>query len=647
MPKGEALGDRKSPSPRLNTSVGRGSIHATAALLGAQRRWRASREGGLLDDGDRTASASGPISAAPGAWPMPPVHLEDPEWSRAALGLLAGATGSAPAAMVLEAEQISLHMIRGRAEAAAPFMALDRYTWALSRRSGALAALPSTPTIVAASRRSALVTVWNRDASRCLVDLVGCGAVALEGPPVAVGATLSDIVVELASRRWCDLDELIVVGFGTELLGFEGVKCVPDVAAAREALVAGTQSAAEAAGRRRERSRCLVVAPPTHRTRDQVNPLQPLLELVHAMPHTGMICCDPSLRGLGGVWRLKSHRQAMDLSLRRSGGARVLAPPAATGAELGRAGGTGAEIVRLPGGADDDSDTPRDVSAETSPTRALTTETPGGVSATSNSGSAMRTSALSRRIFTTQPPVLPKVLVHVLGPVNIVGTTQSIDRRPRVSELITYLAFHPEGCTSEAVAAALWPERRVSAQTVANRMSEARQALGYADDGIPILRRVSNRHVLSDHLRTDWTEFDSMTGGDSGSSEWTAALEMVRGRPFDGLPDGGWTILEGLSAWIAGRIVDVACKAASRHLDSGAVGEAEKAVRVGMMADPWDERLYRMLMVVHHVAGNRGGVELAVRSLARMLDWNGNPLDIVHPDTAQLYRELQESRVAR
>ena len=115
---------------------------------------------------------------------------------------------------------------------------------------------------------------------------------------------------------------------------------------------------------------------------------------------------------------------------------------------------------------------------------------------------------------------------------------------------------------------------------------------------------------------------------------------LVRGRPFSGLAKGEWTVLEGFSATIESRIVDVAIRLAEHLLELGDLFGAEWALRRGLTAAPWDERLYRLLMTVADAAGNRGGVESALRSLGQALDWGGDPLDVVHPETAALYRRL-------
>jgi DNA-binding SARP family transcriptional activator len=99
-------------------------------------------------------------------------------------------------------------------------------------------------------------------------------------------------------------------------------------------------------------------------------------------------------------------------------------------------------------------------------------------------------------------------------------------------------------------------------------------------------------------------------------------------------------VFEGLGSTVESRIVDVASRLAAYSLDDGHASHAEWSVRRGLLAAPWDERLYRMLMVVSHVAGNRAGIEAALCTLARSLDWDGDPLEVVHRETALLYRQL-------
>ncbi len=598
------------------------SLLATAALLAARRRWSQSRDADPAASAGNTGSSAGGLDRrlaliAPRRQSrpaMPAVHLEDPEWSRAVLGLLsvAAPTRHKAVALLLHADRVDIEFAGAVRVAAPPLEARSRTGWSLPRQSGALADLPSTPTIVTASRRAALVTAYSDPSCRCLVDLVGCGTVALDGPPVAVGATLSDVVIELATRRWCDLDELVVVGFGSEIAGLERALCIPDIDTATRWLLACADDPALAA-----RARCLVVAPPIGRkSAENLHPLRSLVELVHVLPATGLICCDPTLSSVRTLWRLSAHRETLDISWRRRQGTVLRLRPEDARAEDGtRAEASGEEPVvdgealEVDWGFDGEED-------ELTESAATPVDPEEG----------------SR--------IEPAVIVRVLGPVDVVNAAMSLDRKPRVTELVVYLALHRDGCSGEAIANAVWAERRVPPQTLANRLSEARQAFGETDLGLPRLRRVSGRHVLTPDVTTDWAEFERLTRPGSGAAEWTAALELVRGRPFEGLTESGWALLEGFLPAMEGRIVDTACRLAAHSLEEGNASHAEWAIRRGLAAAPWDERLYRRLMVISHATGNRGGIDSALRSFAHVLDWAGNPLEVVHPETVQLYRQL-------
>ena len=625
------------PIPEAQDGVGRrreASLLGTAALLAARRRWEglAGPTAGpgphgldpladpLLGLHQRRDDAAGGLRPT-----MPPVHLEDPEWSRALLGLLFSQLAGDRGAVALELgpTRATAHFATPpAARTSSPFDPDSPASWSLSRRAGMLADLPAASTVVAASRAAALVTGWNRPDSRMLIDMIACGSVALDGPPVAVGATLSDVVVELATRRWCDLDELVVVGFGTELEPLERVVCLPDVAAACERL--GQQRFAPTA----PRGRCLVVAPPLGAAASTAPSLEQLVELVHATPATGLICCDSSISSLRCLWSLRAHHDTVAIRFLRRGQASLeLTPPTVAPERSAKSGET---RTTLPGAARSSSSQAPVQPVPVTPADAY--REPVLYGAVSEYGQA------------TEPPAAPPapdaITVRVLGPVEITGAARTLDKSPRITELVVYLAFHPHGCSGEAIAAALWPDRRVPGQTVANRLSEARQALGLTREGLARLRRVSGRHVLAPDVGTDWDLFEQWTARNTGPSDWASALELVRGQPFDGLPEGGWTLLEGLAPQMSGSIAETACRLAGFLLETGQPRAAEQVVRRGLLGSPWDEELYRVLMRACHLAGNRAGLEAALRSLAHVLGWEGDPLEAVHPETARLYHEL-------
>ncbi len=240
-------------------------------------------------------------------------------------------------------------------------------------------------------------------------------------------------------------------------------------------------------------------------------------------------------------------------------------------------------------------------------------------------------------------PAAAGVEISFLGPVRIVGAKEPLERRRRLTELIVYLAFHSEGVTGDTLAAALWPEHRVPRQTLANRLHEARRALGPAPDGQPPIRLIDGRHRLSGEVTSDWGLFLELTGRGSGPSSWHHALSLVRGRPFDGLSQGDWVGLEGAGARVETQVVEVAHRLGEHLIESGDPNGAAWAARRGIAAAPWDEPLYRLLMRAGDATGSRGAVESALRALAAALEWKGDPLEAVHPATAALYRKLVRS----
>ena len=559
-----------------------------------------------------TASGAPQPEAGPGPTAFPPLsqntggHLEEPSWSRALLGLrfAVAPEGPAPIAWLLEADGSSA-FLEEDSDAPAPFEQHRTVQGWWVRRDPHVLEPVARATFQQAGASSGLVTLWQDAQSRCLLDVIAVGTVALDGPPVAVGYTISDIVVELASRRWCDPDDVWLVGFGRQIEGLSAVRYLTTLDAAITVLE-GSRSFETG------RSRILVIAPmPVDEGRRGT--LRRLLRLVEQTPLSGAICCDTSASA-HCTWRVAAHRQTLCL-------------------EVGGRAGVSATIA------------PRGSAERDEISRPVLSSSPSPVTSSAATGTARPDRAADEPSPPSSPESTPGghvggVEVLLLGPVQIVGAAESLESRPILKELVAYLSLHPEGATGDACAAVLWPDRRVPPQTLSNRLHEARRALGRDQEGSARLTRCAGRHILSCDVTTDWSRFVETTGKRSGPSDWRRALTLVRGRPFGTLARGDWAIVEGYSSLIEDRVVEVASRLAAHLLHDGDHGGATWAVRQGLAVAPWDERLYRLLMVACDAAGNRGGVEAALRSLARTLEWTGRPLDGVHPVTAALYRRL-------
>lgn len=259
-------------------------------------------------------------------------------------------------------------------------------------------------------------------------------------------------------------------------------------------------------------------------------------------------------------------------------------------------------------------------------------------------------SRLAAPVFFERRPNEPHIRhvplgVGFLGPTAMIGSDYPLARHPKLSELIVYLALHPDGATSRNWTTALWPDRRVPPQTVSNRLSEARRILGLASDGLPRLRRCGERHLLVE-FESDWQRFQVLAQSER-PDDWKAALSLVRGRPFDDLVQVQWVIFEGFFAEIERVVTTTALALGSAALSEGNADLAVWASQQAIKACPFDERLHRLLMRSADALGNRAGVEATLQTLAMILEIDGDPLRGVHPKTAQLYSALTATSASR
>jgi hypothetical protein len=145
--------------------------------------------------------------------------------------------------------------------------------------------------------------------------------------------------------------------------------------------------------------------------------------------------------------------------------------------------------------------------------------------------------------------------------------------------------------------------------------------------------------ALSQTVGTDWHRFVALADSDR-LQDWRRALDLVRGRPFEGLRSTDWPILEGIGPAIEAAVVDLSGRLAGAYLRLGDANGAEWAARRGLVVSPYDERLYRMLMRAADVAGNPAGVDAVMAELITLVADDIEPLDAVHPSTMDLYRQL-------
>lgn len=259
-----------------------------------------------------------------------------------------------------------------------------------------------------------------------------------------------------------------------------------------------------------------------------------------------------------------------------------------------------------------------------------------------------------------QPAEATPPVVRVLGKVELAGTTgvelPSTHQR-QATELIAFLAFHP-GSRGSDISKALWPTREPNLATRRSAVSRARRWLGTDPNGFEYLPRYwsaddggqADLESAGYRLRgvtTDWHTFCDLVGSDltqTPTSDLLAALDLVRGRPFEGVPLRKYAWAEQLMHTISSGVVDVSHEVARRALLAGDVAMARHASQVGRLADPVDERSWRNGIRAEIASGRRDAVGRLVDRLRDHLEQLAMEPE---PDTEELLAQVDEQERRR
>jgi hypothetical protein len=259
------------------------------------------------------------------------------------------------------------------------------------------------------------------------------------------------------------------------------------------------------------------------------------------------------------------------------------------------------------------------------------------------------------RVEPAATPVLEAPVVRVLGSVELAGTTgvelPSTHQR-QATELIAFLAFNP-GSRGSDISKALWPSREPNLATRRSAVSRARRWLGTDTNGFEYLPRywsaddggqadLESAGYRLRGVRTDWHTFCDLVGPDltqAPTSDLLAALDLVRGRPFEGVPLRKYVWAEQLMHTISSGVVDVSHEVARRALLAGDVAMARHASQVGRLADPVDERSWRNGIRAEIASGRRDAVGRLVDRLRDHLEQLAMDPE---PDTEELLAQVDE-----
>ncbi|MFB4305927.1 BTAD domain-containing putative transcriptional regulator [Actinomadura sp. GTD37] len=466
-----------------------------------------------------------------------------------------------------------------------------------------------------------LVSIGTNANGRILVDLEAAhGLIALRGPDDVRRAALSAVALELATNRWSDHMRITLVGFDAELgegiteIAPERVRSVPTL---RDALP-------ELEGRSEEVRQALAASGVdsvlTGRCRGVFGEAW--------MPHY-LIMAD------------RPDEQEADrlVALARTGtrmAAGYIVPGEVQGAtwtwDVDAAGRLQAGVL----GFDVDAQLVRDDDYR-------------GVFELFRTAGRLDSVELPGLAGGAEPPAAREASVDIrlLGPIEVEAPgPMDESRRELCTELLVYLAAHPEGVHPTVLSGAIWP-RGAGAGVRDAAVARVSDWLGRDARGRPNLYYDERGRIrLGSEVRVDiamfrWLVWRSAAEPASETAYMAYALDLVRGPLLAGRPRGryAWLATHDLEYETPARIIDVAHRLVVLRLDEGDARGAVGAARAGLRLAPEDEGLWRDLLRATHATGDVAQVRVVVDELRDRI--GRDPfLDRLQPETESLMEEL-------
>ena len=517
-------------------------------------------------------------------------------------------------------------------------------SWVLRKDPELLERLQCDPRVVGAQAPlPSLVTLGRDQHGLLLLDVERAGSLAISGREAEQLAQA--MAIEMACSRWSDQVDLVVVGLEAELEGLERITRAPSVASVvqrlerrvreRKALLEIVQHATNSETRWIEGGDawdlCVVFCMPIAASAE-VAAVDELIQLAGDGSYGLAVVCASDAPQSRTHLRVDGGPVSFEMGLTglADTDGSVLWPQRVERDFAGQV----ASLIDVAARTDG-------VSPDSPPYDQLAIETPEASTEASSSSNLRVEPSFGEDEATSSGIVIDRaneIEVRVLGPVEIVGAARPFTRAWAV-ELVVYLAMHRNGASTEKWSFALWPERALAPATLHSTASAARRALGVSPSGEDHLPRAHGRLALGAGVKSDWEQFVWLSRS-AQQEDWRRALELVRGRPFDGLRAPDWALLEGITATIEALVVDLSCRYSEACLSNADPVGAEWAARQGLRVSAYDERLYRILLRAADAAGNPAGVESLMSELAHLVNEEVEPIDAVHPETLELYRSL-------
>ena len=490
----------------------------------------------------------------------------------------------------------------------------DHMTWTL-QKDGVLEPIIAEADGVPAPLPT-LATFGKSEGKECLLNLEHLVAVSLEGDSDAISDLCAAIATQLASSHLADDITVMCVGFGQELTVFERVEYVPDVV-----------SAIERIGHQQRQNQALLgnhSPVPGSRIGSRADYWHPMVALI---PHRLDEEASRLLETCGSSVCVVAHGLEWAPWVVQFDEDGLLLKPIGLRLEIhGLGEGDMAAFAELASSAKDTEGV-----ALTVPKATLHDQAP---------------SALD--------PLVVDIEVRVMGSVDVLGAAQPFTSR-RALDLVTYLAFHPEGADRDQLRTQVWPsDDPPSESTLANTVSRARKALGTNDDGEPYLPRVSTKgiYVLRAEVGTDVGRFEALISSaqndvsERGRERLQTALELVRGTPFTGGVGDMYRWADfGLRTRIDCQVDNTAHDLARRCIEVGDFHGAREAVMTSLRLVGVCEECYRWRLKA--AAENPTEVRQIMAELVGLLRRESDlpeADDLISSDLLELYEQLMSGR---
>ena len=475
-----------------------------------------------------------------------------------------------------------------------------------------------------------LVSLGTNESGRILVDLeVAHGLIAVRGPRQVVQAALSALAVELVTNRWSDQMRVTLIGFGDGLaeISPERVRVVRTLDEAlpelerRAAEVSGAMASAGIDSVLTGRSQApdaamwapdylIMGVPPTQA---QAERLLVLARSRYRMAAGYVIAGD--VRGATWSWdlspegRLRADALGFDLEAQ-------LLPPEQYAA-----------VVKLFRGAAAGADVP--------------------LAALSPAGAAPAAHLVADAAMPVEIGLLGQIAVQAPGPLEP-------DRLALATELVVYLAAHPDGVHTNVLTGAVWP-RGVSSEVRDAALSRVHAWLGTDQGGQPnLVTDSAGRLRLGPGARVDWQVFRALflqASQAAAASDTTAeaghlerALTLVRGQFLDGRDPAryAWLATDEIEYEVTAAVADAAHRLSALRLAADDADGAMEAARAGLRLAFNDEMLWRDLLTGAHATGQEHVLRAVVGEISARIALD-EVMPRMAPETEALIDELLPS----